>query len=300
MENNTTKFFPEVERPLEYGKNVDIVLKFIRHGERDLDGNLLDLGREITKQKAAESGMAKEDFDAVKAIGSPAGPTDKKSGKQRSLETAHIYAHTIAGDEAFNTRKNKALSYETLVSPVPYNHREIYDANIPDDFDTLDDTQKAEASRIANKAAVDYLVNLDTPEAIAYKQEIAGAYAYVIDHYIQVAKRLKPDSKVLLPAGTHGGLMEFILQQALVREDEEGKKINGFNNLDEIGGNFDPSEAFDVDISTDERGNIKPLNVTFDSPERPSYPTQYLDMDRIQELKNYYEYLHSAKDVEQD
>lgn len=294
MESNTTKFNPEVERSVEYGKNVDIILKFIRHGERDLDGNLLDLGREITKQKAVESGLDKEDFDAVKAIGSPAGPSGE-AGMQRSLETAHIYANTIAGDEAFNTRVNNALSYETLVSPAPYNHREIYDANIPENFDSLDDAQKVEASRIANKAAVDYLVHLDTPEAIAYKQEIAGAYAYVIDHYMQVAKRLNPDSKVLLPAGTHGGLMEFILQQALVREDEEGKKTNGFNDLDEIGDNFNPSEAFDVDISTDEQGNIRPLNVSFDNPDRPTYPIQYLDMDRVQALKNYYEDLHSLK-----
>ncbi len=132
MENNP--FSPEQpENKVEFGKNVEILLKFIRHGERDPEGNLLDCGREVTKQRAVESGLAAEDFDAVKAIGSPAGPVGP-NGMQRSLETADIYAAEIAGDDAFSTRVNNLLSYETLIQPPPYNHTEIYDAHLTEIF----------------------------------------------------------------------------------------------------------------------------------------------------------------------
>lgn len=291
MENRP--FSPEQpENKVEYGKNAEIVLKFIRHGERDKEGNLLDYGREVTKQRAIESGIQPTEVNAVKAIGSPAGPVGE-TGMQRSLETAHIYAHEIAGDEAFKTRAEKVLSYETYVNPSPYNHTEVYNSFLPEDYDSLDDEAKATAAAVAQSETVNHLINLDTPEARAYKQEIAGSYAYVIDHYQRVAKRLNEDSKVLMPAGTHGGLMEFLLEEALVRTDKEGNQVRGFRNLEEIGGAFMPSEAFNVDIATDENGNNKQLVVTFDNSSRPAASEMYLDETRLRELRNYYQKLHS-------
>jgi hypothetical protein len=108
---------PKFEQQETKGKNVDIVLKFIRHGERDGE-RLIDLGREITEQRADESGLEGKDFGAVKAIGSNAGALKSTLGIGRSLETAHIYAHEIAGDQQFRTRMNDVLNYETLLSQL--------------------------------------------------------------------------------------------------------------------------------------------------------------------------------------
>ena len=258
MENFETNFdtianSPEKEK---YGSNVEIVLKFIRHGERDKENNLTDIGREITHQKAQESGIIKTDFDAVKAIGSNVGPKSK-IGMGRSLETAHIYAHEIARDEAFNTRRQDILNYETLVSKPPYDHKGIYDSNLPENYNELSDEEKIKASKKAQEATVNYLVSLNTPEAHAYKDEVAGSFAYIVDHYIRMAKHLKSDSRVLIPAGTHGGTMEFLLQKALVHEDADGNKAIGFNKLSEIGGEFSPSDSYNVNIKTNEQGDLE-------------------------------------------
>lgn len=279
----------------ESGENVEIVLKFIRHGERDLEGNLTDYGRTVTKERAQESGVLKTDFDAIKAIGSTAGPKGP-SGMQRSLETADIYAHEIAGDEAFQTRARDILSYEKLINDIPTDWAQIYNANIPANFSELSDEQKASAAQKAQTATVNHVFQLNTPEAEAYKREVAGAFAYVIDHYQQMAKRLKSGSRVLIPAGTHGGVMEFILQQALVRKDEKGNEITGLSNLEEIGGEFDPSEAFNVDVATNENGEDKALVVTFDNQRRP-HNEFYLDPQKIAELKGYYQELHEQRKV---
>jgi hypothetical protein len=274
----------------EFGENVEIILKFIRHGERDLKNNLTDYGRIMTKERARESGIQKEYFNAIKAIGSTSGPKGP-SGMQRSLETADIYAREIAGDEAFATRARDVLSYESLICEEPFDWGEMYNSNLPENFSELDPKEKAAVAKKAQNAVANYLVRLNTPEAEAYKREMAGSFAYVIDHYQQMAKRLKTGSRVLIPAGTHGGVMEFILQQAGVRKDEDGKEVKGFIDLREIGGEFDPSEAFNVDIATDDEGDSKPLVVTFDNKNRPQGEFR-LDSKIIAELKDYYRELH--------
>jgi hypothetical protein len=280
----------------EFGENVEIVLKFIRHGERDLEGNLTEHGRTITKERAQTSDIKAADFDAVKAIGSAAGPAGS-SGMGRSLETADIYAHEIAGDGAFRTRAYSVLNYGTLKSKIPFDWSVIYAAHLPENFSAMSPEEKVGAAKKAEAAVMDHLVGLHTPEAEAYKREAAGSLAYVIDHYRRMAQRMESGSKVLMPAGTHGGVMEFVLQEALVRTGDDGEKIKGFANLAEIGGEFNPSEAFNVDIATDEDGKEKPMKVTFDNKDRP-LGEFYLDPDTMAELKDEYLKLHKAESSE--
>lgn len=187
----------------------------------------------------------------------------------------------------------KVLSYEIFINKAPYNHVEIYNSNLPENFDELFDNEKTLASKKAQEAAINHLMELDTPEANAYKKEMAGSYAYLIKHYQKMLRKLENDSKVLIPAGGHGGVMEFLLQQALVRKDQEGNEVIGFKTVKDIGGEFSPSDAYNVDISTNEEGIPNTLRVTFDSKERGLNEEMYLDNDTVESLANYYEDIHS-------
>ncbi len=273
------------------GADVIIDLKLIRHGEKD--GKFLnDLGREQTKKAANKSRINNEEYDAVKAIGSQADPNpvvEKNMG--RALETADIYAKEIAGDKKFNTRANKILNYENIVSPKPYDHVAVYNSFLPENFKDLSPEEKAQASKVAQAKILEYMVLLDTPEAENYKREMAGSFAYLIDHYQQMAARLKSNSKVLIPAGTHGGMMEFILRYALVRKNNN-EQVVGFKDFKEIGGEFNPSETFNIRIRTDQNGKKLPLVVTFDNPNRQQNGEMYLDQNKIDELKRFYLSLH--------
>lgn len=281
---------------VEKGKNVEILLKFMRHGERTEQGELTDYGRKITRQHVRQSGIRKEDFHVTKAYGSNAG---RKGGQGfgRSLETADIYAHEIAGDEAFKARANKLLNYETLKTPIPYNHEGIYNSNLPENFEKLSDSEKAVAAKRAQAATVNYLFSLKTPEAEMYKKEIAGAFASIIEHYSRMSKRLKSRSKILLLQGSHGGMMEQLLQQALVRQDRDGNKTIGFKCVEDIGGEFDPSESYNVDIRTGETGELQQIIVSFDNPERPTAEKMYLDPDKLREITAYYKRLHQNDEI---
>jgi hypothetical protein len=273
----------------ERGRNVKIVLKFMRHGERDLDGRLTDYGRKVTKEKATESDVRRDDFHAVKAIGSVAGESSGVGA--RALETADIYSHEFAGDEAFETRKNELLNYEKIVSPVPYNHMEIYNSYLPANFASLSDEEKSVVAKKAQTATVEHIMNLQTPEAVVYRKEIAGAFASIVLHYCDVVKRLYSGSRVLIPAGTHGGTMEMLLREALARKDENGLMNVGLTQLTE----FNPSESYNVNVETDDNGDLKEISVTFDDPNRNLGDDLHLDSPTLSELSDFYNELHKEK-----
>lgn len=285
------------ERPPEsieksWGKNVEIILKIIRHGDRDPNTNMLtDFGIDETKSRANESGLNKNDFDVVHAIGSTVGPYDK-NGMGRAEATAHIYAKEIAGDENFNTRKTEVLAYDKLKSKVPYDHKAVYNSFLPKNFADLSPKEKAKAGVEAQGKLVDFVLALDTPEAEKYKEEGAGSVAYIIKHYQKAAHRLESGKKDLVPAGMHGTFMEFLFQKALIRKDVEGKEIKGFNDLSEIGGQHNVSEAFTIKIKTDQDGNDEPLVITFDNTNRPAFTKLFLDQSVTDELSKKYKELH--------
>ena len=268
----------------ERGRDVQIILKFIRHGERGEDG-LTDYGRKVTRQHAQDLSLKSGKFDAIKAIGSSAG------AGMSAFETANVYAQELSGEKTFNPRIRNILSHETLKNTLPFNSEEIYKANLPEDFNLLSDQDKVKATSKAKKAVLNYAISLDTPEAEACRKEAAGAFASLIVHYQKMGKKLKSGSKVLIPAGTHGGNMEFLLQQTLIRKDNKGSEVVGFKNIDDIGGTFEHSEAYNVDIKTDENGDDKLLQVSFDNNARSEADLR-LDYNKVKELAQYYEDLH--------
>ena len=280
------------EGGIERGADVTIAIRLMRHGERDKEGNLLQHGREMTKQAGMESEEHAEHWDAVKALGSDAGPHGE-TGMGRSKETAAIFASQIGSDgELLTPRTRDILSYESFLTKPPYDHVSIYNSLLPENFNDLDDVEKSNVAQIAQRKVVEHLWNLETVEAGTYKKEIAGAYAVFILHYAEMAKRLKSGSRVLLPSGTHGGMMEFLLREALV--DMDGKDEW---SLDDIGGDFNPSEGFTIEMGTDTKGNEKQILLRFDAhsvvgKERPQ-DEFVLDREKLEKLADFYNELHA-------
>ncbi len=276
------------------GANVSIVVKFIRHGERDKELNLSDYGRKITKEEAKKSNLKKDYFSAVKAIGSNQGPKNKDN-MARALETAHLYSQEIADDDAFISRKNDALNFETIISKRPYNHIEIYNSFLPKNYESLSDPQKKEAAEKAQAGVVNYIMSLKGETAEKYKKEVAGSHAFVLLHYIEMMKKINSGSKILIPAGTHGGNMELLLQQALIFKNAGNQESVGFENLDQIGGEFSPSEAYNVHLESDNSGALKRVLVDFDNPARQKIKDAQLDLEKLKELAEFYKKLHHLK-----
>ena len=303
---------PSMKESPDRGKEVEIVLKFQRHGLRT-GTTITPEGREITRESAKKSGWHLSEgssdlggFHTAKAIGSPAdlpqATPDNPKPSSRAMETAYITAATIAGKRAgdWKLRPEPRLSFENIKTPRPYNHREIYNAALAQAIQKLgkgdlkqEDLTKEEQIKVTEEAQVltiQHVNSLDTPEARAFKKENAGMFADLLEHYIKMTGFLKNKSRALYVAGTHGATMEWLLQEALVRTDSESKKKIGFESFDEIGGGFNSSEVYNVHILSDENGDLRELRVTFDNPTRPQ-SDMYLDADKLHELAHFYRLL---------
>lgn len=301
------------ENHCEKGANVEIVLHILRHGDRNLNGSLEEYGRERTRETARASHLTNESFDAVKAFGSTAGPKIKIPGEdlemQRSLETAHIFGKEVAGDKLYKTRPKEILNYETMALEMPFNYLKIHEdfANeyIRNNlnytgkfFDDLTDEEKKKVSEYADAKSVEHLMSLQTNEASDTKKEIAGSFAVLVEHYIKMAQnKLKSNQKFLFPLGSHTGMIEPFLAETVIWKDEDGNEKHGAT-LNEIGGNFNPSEGFDIILKTDSEGNLEQVNIRFDNPKRLHGDVK-LNMQKIGEFAEFYRELHIDKS-EQD
>lgn len=298
----------DVESTAERGRNVSITLNFIRHGLRTPDNVLTEHGREVTREKARTSGIHGEDYDLVKAQGSNADPrvleeAERERGGMakmgRSLETADIYSKEIAGDDAGLARARDVLNYHTYVTPEPFDYAKMHKSFLPENYDSLSPEEQTAAQKRAQIAVVKKLLNDMTPEAIAYRKEIAGSFAEYIHHMQGASKRLKSGYKAFVSVGTHGGLVEPFFKEALVRRMPDGSEICGFDDVSEIGGEINPSEAFHVAVTTSEDGFSKDLRVTWEpGSARPADAEMYLDIEKIEELAAYYRELHPIKKEE--
>ena len=277
-----------------YGKDVSIVLKFIRHGKRDEEGNLLDEGRDIITSKAQKE-IDEGNFDAVKAIGSQDGPKSMVDEKEmgRALETADIYSDQ-ADDKKFKTREEKILDPTgSMVLPLPFDYKKISSLYFPPNYDTLTGAEKNAEFKKVQQATLDHvLLKLEGEEIEEWKKERAGALAYLIEHYQGMTQRLKKDSKVLLPAGTHSPYLEILLQKALVKKQEDGQEVEV--SAEEIGNAFMPAEGYNVNLKTDDMGELERIDVKFDDESRPQGEL-YLDPDKLTKLSNFYKELHNIK-----
>lgn len=286
----------ESTEKIEKGKNNRILIKIMRHGEKTPEGFLTDYGREVTRKKSKSEKDMLYEFKKVKAVGSNKSEPGQQ-GLPRALETADIYANGITIEEGENlpeaeakikkykTRPRPILGTEAKV-PELFNWKEYYKSQLPKNFDQMTDEEKAEASHKANEACINRV--LEMPEGQEYRQDIASRYAFFANRYLNMIDRLEDNTKVLYPAGAHGGNMEVFLQQCLKRKKKNREELTGFNNVSEIGGAFRPSEGFFIDITTNDKGE-KQVKVFMDNTERLEGEELSLDLGKIEELVKEYE-----------
>lgn len=289
----------------EKGVNVELTLHILRHGDRNLDGTLEEYGRERTREQAKKSRFSKEEFDAVKAFGSTAGPKanveEKGVEMQRSLETAHIFGNEIAGDSMYETRPRDGLSYETLILEMPFDYLKFHEDAartyirdvLKSDkcFNDLSDAEKKEVSEYADTQSVRYLMNLESKDAINVRRETAGSFAVLIQRYVRMVQdKLNSNQKLLFLLGSHTAMIEPFLAEVVVWKDRDGNEKRGAT-FDEMGGNFKPSEGFDIVLKTDKNSKLEEVKIRFDDQSRLGGEVS-MDMQKIDELASFYKQLH--------
>lgn len=252
MENESLFRSSETEQQEKFGRNVEIHAIFMRHGEKNSNGDLTEEG----KKQAAEFGENIEKKDAIKGYSSPV---------KRAIETVEKVIANAPHDKKLVTRVRTEIGISAATSKQFLEQYRKFEKQGPD-------------------AAAEWHLSFgnNRPDAeTPSPHENAAAIACVLNKYINMSDRLYSGSQVDLINGTHQGFPEALLKEILIRQ-EGNQKIIGFENLKEIGGALKPTEGMEFFIKTDEKGN-KVIKLNF---RGESYG---LDMEKLTALAEEYE-----------
>lgn len=113
----------------------------------------------------------------------------------------------------------------------------------------------------------------------------ACGIASQIEHFRQMSTRLKGGTSFNLPQVTHDLEIAAFLKEALIRE-VDGQRIEGFDNISEIGGPFDTNEYFEVKI--ERKGPEEAISFKFDNPQRLPGVKCGLNLKKVAELADLF------------
>lgn len=205
-----------LEKKVDRGKNVEIEVTFMRHGEKDKAGNLTDYGREQVREygKTLE-GTSKAYASSVKRV---IDTVDEVISSSKGIKLK-----TRIRRELGLPRMSKKFIEEYIKNPSGTMNKWYQDRN--KEFDNQTDSS----------------------------QKVAEGFAYLLDNYIKMSSRLPDGSKVNLINGTHEGLPEALLNEVMVRY-ENGGRVRGFDEVEDIGGTLKYGEGMKFRIFRDKEG----------------------------------------------
>lgn len=260
------------EMGIEKGENVTIHAVFLRHGEKKYDPNnpetTLTPEGEI---KSLEFGKTRTKKAMIKPY---------TSDTPRTRGTAELATEGSPTENKGTMRKRKELSFTydesgQFLSDV----MKIKKDTLGEDFNNLDDDEKQKGLREATIKQINYYLDFkdQRPDPKTYSPvATASGIAKLVDRYIKMSEELNSRSNVDLVHATHDFNLAAFLRETLVREIE-GKKIRGFQSIEEIGGSMDFNENFEIIINRKDQNNIS-AKISFRGLEYD------LDMGRIKEL----------------
>lgn len=218
--------FPEIKEK-KTGKNVDLHVRFVRHGNKLPDGSLAKEGFDEAEKFGKK--MNSEDRQVIKGYSSPF---------KRVEQTIDTIIKNAPHDRKLQLRKRAELG--------------IY----PCSADYLKQWKAIEAQGDNTKLLDWYWSFGDKrPDSGTWSpKEVSELFAHILTKYMKMPNKLFDGSKVDLINGTHLGLAESLLKETLVR-DVDGEKKIGFQSVSEIGGGLNTTEEIDFHITTDEKEN---------------------------------------------
>ena len=240
-----------LEERVGYGKNVEIHTIFVRHGEKDKEGQLTYAGIEQAKAYGRSLG----ERTAIKGY---------SSRMQRAIDTTENAINAAPHNKRLKTRIRRELGMPGMSK------------------DFLNEYIKHVKEGGENGAADWYfgLGNKRFDKETASAKEVAEGFAYMLRKNIRMSGKLYTGSKVDLVNGTHQLLPESLLKEVMIR-DVNGKKVRGFDSVEEIGGVLKYTEPVDFAIKRDGGGETY-VQLHFRGQEYD------VDMGRLNQLASAY------------
>ncbi len=229
------------------GKGLDVNVHFVRHGEKDNEGLL-------THEGANQGRKYGENLkgDVVKGYFSPI---------SRVVETVY---------EAVRASGGKRMKMR---------ERGAYLADVDEFSDEFNEAFKKDPKGVLNQWYRDGCEKYDAETVTS--EEVASRFAHVLNNYIKMSGKLKEGSSVDLVNGTHEAFPETLLHEVMIRRNKEGKKVRGFDKIEDIGGTLGYAEGMEFKIHRNNEGVVD-VGLEFRGKKYD------VDMERLGELVGKY------------
>jgi len=257
----------------EMGKNVTIHAIFMRHGEKEMSSqsnpetSLTPEGREQSEQ----FGENLEERDAIKGFASDTDRTRETSGRAvASSPTENKMRHAIKKELAFKYNPEGVLVNEL---------QQLKTQILKEDFNEQAQDEKERRLQDYDTQITDRYLSFGStkPDADTYSPEEAAAQmAKRANRYLNMTAKLKSGSDIDLINVTHDFMVAAFLKEVIVRDEESSHKT-GFDSINDIGGPIQPTDSFEIRISTDDQGEPT-TSLLFRDQEYG------IDQDRLSEL----------------
>lgn len=251
----------------EKGKNVLVSIDLIRHPEKDpTTGKLTQGGKDKFFSRLQEDFSGKEEYDTVKFYVSPLSRgQESKEPITAFLEASEINTTIrnkpeLVGRFAevgpdFKKEMTAVLEKSDQMTKAEIEAMRERDASIPayepasKDFETK-----------SNELLIRDFFEKNLPGTGFTGKEHAQALGGLIDHFANMASRLKSNSKVKLVLVGHSGVIEYLTKQVYLQNHPELKSEDV--DVSKIGGLVDFGQGPEIKIISDERGEQK-INFKF-------------------------------------
>ena len=240
------------ENVAEYGENITLYIDIVRHGEKrndpdDPDTDLTLEGRE----QSFENGKLREKRDFIKLY---------SSNTKRTRDTSRFIAEGSPTEKKGTLRNKKGLLFMydgngQFLKDVMKIKKDILGENYKD----LPKDEIDKRLRQLTNEQMDYYVSYGDkrPDPETHSPvETAANMAKLIDHYVKMSKEFKSGSNVEFVNATHDFNIAAFLKEVLIRE-VDGKKVKGFQKIEEIGGGMEFNEGFEIIVN---RKNTKDIS----------------------------------------
>lgn len=260
--NESAQNFESITKP-EKGANVTISIDLIRHPEKDHStGKLTEEGKEAFYQKLKDELGEGQNYDMVKFYVSPLprGQEAKESIQRFKDETKNDTSirnrdqlvgrfQEVSGTD-FKKGMTELLEQEEQMTREEIEAMRERDATIPayepanKDFETK-----------SNEMLIRDFFDKKFPGAEFTGREHGEAIKDLIDHFAELAERLKSDSKVKLVLVSHSGVIEYLTKLIYLQNNPDVDPTT--IDIAKIGGLVDFSEGPEINITSDEVGQQK-------------------------------------------
>jgi len=249
----------EKKEPLERGSNVLVRIDLIRHPEKDpTTGQLTEQGKEEFFENLTKDFQGGEDYDTVKFYVSPLSRGQEAKEPIASFLEASNIPTTIRNKEelvgkareigpSFKTEMTKILEQEELLTKKQIDEARQRDLSIPahepasKDFETK-----------TNEILIRDYFDKEFPGASFTGKEMGESIKSLIDHFSDMASRLKANSKVKLILVGHSGVIEHFTKYVYLQNHPEVKPEDV--DTETIGGLVHFGEGPELTIQSDDAG----------------------------------------------